>query len=53
MQEHYSTVNAAEQRDGIARVIDVMAARDERTVSGGAPGGAPTPQGGAPNEKAG
>lgn len=53
MQHHYSTVNADEQRASIARVIDLMAARDERSASGGAPGGAPTPAGGASNEKAG
>lgn len=53
MQHHYSTVNADEQPVSIARVIDLMAARDERLGLGGAPGGAPDPEGGAPNEKAG
>jgi integrase len=53
MQHHYSTVNADEQRSSIARVIDLMAARDERTVEGGAPTGAPPPPSGAPNEKTG
>ncbi len=57
MQHHYSTVNADEQRGSIARVIDLMEARDERTAHGddasGAPGGAPTPSTGAPNEKTG
>lgn len=57
MQHHYSTVNAEEQRGSIARVIDLMEARDERTTheaeKSGAPTGAPTPTTGAPNEKAG
>jgi hypothetical protein len=46
MQDHYSTVNAAEQREGIAKVIDLFAAK-----AGGAPGGAPAPAGGAPDER--
>jgi len=57
MQHHYSTVNADEQRGSIARVIDLMEARDERTAHhddpSGAPGGAPTRATGAPNEKTG
>jgi integrase len=48
MQHHYSTVNADEQRGSIARVIDLMEARDERTAHesdpSGAPGGAPNPE---------
>lgn len=64
MQEHYSTVNAAEQRQSIAKVIDLMKVRQERqaastpadaseNTASGAPGGAPTSPSGAPNEKAG
>ncbi len=53
MQHHYSTVNADEQRGSIARVIDLMEARDERSSAGGAPTGAPAPSSGAPNEKTG
>jgi integrase len=34
MQEHYSTVNAAEQRAGIAKVIDLMSAREARAEAG-------------------
>jgi hypothetical protein len=47
------TLNADEQRAIIVRVIDLMAVRDERSGSGGAPAGAPTSEGGAPNEKTG
>lgn len=53
MQHHYSTVNAAEQRASIARVIDLMAVRDERAVTGGAPTGALPSASGAPKEKTG
>jgi integrase len=55
MQDHYSTVNADEQRQGIAKVIELTRARAKRQaeaseadgVSGGAPGGAPGAAGGA------
>jgi integrase len=55
MQHHYSTVNADEQRQGIAKVIEMTRARAKRqaeasdadTASGGAPGGAPGAAGGA------
>jgi hypothetical protein len=48
MQHHYSTVNADEQRQGIAKVIELTKAREKREAeasgaadgSGGAPGGA-------------
>jgi len=42
MHHHYSTVRPDEQREGIARVINVMSVRTERlsTTSGGAHGGA-------------
>jgi hypothetical protein len=58
MQEHYSTANRAEQRESIARVIQLTSRRPSMNAaatgaSGGAPGGAPNPQSGAPNEKAG
>jgi integrase len=52
MQRHYSTVNADEQRRGIARVIDLVAARDERTIASGAPSGAPNVESGAPTKTA-
>jgi hypothetical protein len=61
--DHYSTVNAAEQRQSIAKVIDLLKVRQERQAASppaygsgaasGAPGGAPAPPSGAPNEKAG
>jgi hypothetical protein len=55
MQHHYSTVNSEEQRQGIAKVIELTKAREKRPVkasdaddgSGGAPGGAPGAAGGA------
>jgi integrase len=55
MQHHYSTVNADEQRQGIAKVIEMTRARTKRQAeasdadgaSGGAPGGAPGAAGGA------
>jgi predicted TIM-barrel fold metal-dependent hydrolase len=55
MQHHYSTVNSDEQRQGIAKVIELTKAREKRQVeasdaddgSGGAPGGAPGAAGGA------
>lgn len=58
MQDHYSTANRSEQREGIARVIELASHRPAPTTastegSGGAPGGAPSAVGGAPNEEAG
>jgi len=54
MQVHYSTAHGSEQRDGIARVIELASRRPASTSeAGGAPGGAPNAGGGAPNEKAG
>jgi integrase len=55
MQHHYSTVNSDEQRQGIAKVIELTKAREKRQAeasdaadgSGGAPGGAPGAAGGA------
>jgi hypothetical protein len=55
MQHHYSTVNSDEQRQGIAKVIELTKAREKREASasdaddgsGGAPGGAPGALGGA------
>jgi hypothetical protein len=55
MQHHYSTVNSDEQRQGIAKVIELTKAREKREAeasnardgSGGAPGGAPGVAGGA------
>jgi integrase len=60
MQHHYSTVRSDEQRASIARVIDLMTARDRSAddpekqpdpPSGGAPGGAPPVPGGAPAQE--
>jgi integrase len=59
MQDHYSTVAAEEQRESIAKVIDLFSAQRStagtRTITSGAPtaaggalGGAPTAAGGAP-----
>jgi hypothetical protein len=67
MQHHYSTVSAAEQRESIARVIDLAKTRQQRTAgapreaepataspgASGAPGGAPSSRSGAPTKKAG
>ena len=55
MQHHYSTVNSDEQRQGIAKVIELTKARAKRQAeasdadgaSGGAPGGAPGSASGA------
>lgn len=52
MQDHYSTVDGAEQRSSIARVIELFAAQAAEQA-GGAPGGAPAEGGGAPRTKAG
>jgi hypothetical protein len=55
MQQHYSTVNADEQRESIGKVIGLMQARDRgaRTASGGAQGGAQGSASGAQTKKAG
>ena len=58
MQEHYSTANRNEQREGIARVIELAGRRPgsisaPTVATGGAPGGAPKAASGASNEKAG
>jgi integrase len=55
MQDHYSTVDPREQREGIAKVIDLMKfkATGVAAATGGAPGGAPGAPSGAPKEKAG
>jgi len=50
MQDHYSTVASDEQREGIARVINLFG---EAPNAGGAPGGAPPDRNGAPRKKAG
>jgi hypothetical protein len=51
MKERYSTVAQGEQREAIGKVLVLMggAAANE----GGAPTGAPTPETGAPERKAG
>jgi len=46
MKDHYSTVSPIEQRESIGRVLRLVNA-----TAGGAPSGAPTPSGGAPNEE--
>ncbi len=53
MQVHYSTVNADEQRTGIARVISLVDALGERAAVSGMQGGMQTPSGGmqSPAEK--
>jgi len=50
MQDHYSTVASDEQRDGIARVINLFG---ETPKAGGAPSGAPLAGGGARRKKTG
>lgn len=50
MQSRYSTVNAAEQRESIGKVIELMQVRARST--GGAPGGAPDAEVVLRNEKA-
>jgi hypothetical protein len=52
MQDHYSTVRPDEQREGIARVIDLMAFR-ERDASSGTQGGTHSEGGGTRDEKTG
>jgi integrase len=52
MQHHYSTVAPAEQRESIARVIHLFVPASAGG-EGGAPSGAPDPEGGAPKEKTG
>jgi integrase len=49
MQHHYSTVNGGEQRDALAKVIDIATRRE----AGGANGGASTSEVVPTNEKAG
>jgi hypothetical protein len=49
MQDHYSTVASQEQRQSIAKVIDLFASRSENPggapgAASGAPGGAPAPR---------
>ncbi|MBI5536861.1 MAG: hypothetical protein HY898_29335 [Deltaproteobacteria bacterium] len=51
MQEHYSTVNADEQRQSIGKVIELMGARDRG--ASGAQGGAQPPSSGAQTKKTG
>jgi hypothetical protein len=58
MQNWYSTVSPAEQRESIAKVITLFGKRPKAgsegsQKAGGAPGGAPAVASGAPNEKAG
>lgn len=50
MHQLYSTVRPAEQTEGIAKVINLMTAKRDKS---GAPGGAPREASGAPNEKTG
>ena len=58
MQHHYSTVSGAEQRDSIAKVIELTKVREKRDAAkeqaaGGALGGAPAPEHHHKNEEAG
>jgi integrase len=53
MTERYSTVAQVEQREGIGKVLALMTSSTEAQPVGGAPGGAPTPPGGAPRGEAG
>ena len=50
MKDHYSTVSPHEQRAGIGRVIGLLRRGSNSEDNSGAPGGAPTPGGGAPEE---
>ena len=54
MMEHYSTVTPVEQRESIGRVLHLVkpAPDDHGSARRRAPGGAPGPAGGAPQEKA-
>jgi integrase len=49
MREHYSTVTPVEQRESIGRVLRLVTLGS--TTPGGAPGGAPDPESGAPREE--
>jgi integrase len=49
MREHYSTVTPVEQRESIGRVLRLVTVGS--TTTGGAPGGAPNPESGAPREE--
>jgi hypothetical protein len=46
MREHYSTVTPVEQRESIGRVLRLVTLGS--TTTGGAPGGAPDAESGAP-----
>jgi hypothetical protein len=50
MKDHYSTVSPVEQRESIGRVLDLVKgeAKPDVAPASGAPGGAPTSSGGAP-----
>ena len=52
MREHYSTVTPIEQREGIGRMLRLVQpeSTDHDATHGGAPGGAPTREGGAPSK---
>jgi len=54
MKDHYSTVSPIEQRDSIGRVLDLVQreAIPSGAAASGAPGGAPDPSSGAPEEGA-
>ena len=58
MQHHYSTVSGAEQREGLAKIIELTKVREKRDAAkeiatGGALGGAPGPEHHLKNEEAG
>lgn len=55
MQHHYSTVSGAEQKAALAKVIHLIKrpVDADNAAHRGAPGGAPVPPGGAPEEKTG
>src|SRR5262249_42652484 len=52
MKERYSSDAQGEQREGIGKVVALMTGRPANQQSG-APGGAPTPAGGAPERRVG
>ncbi len=52
MKDRYSTVGQGEQREGIGKVVALMTNRPGNDQSG-APTGAPTPESGAPERRAG